>query len=248
MRILLTNDDGISAQGLNKLCACLAQIADVYVFAPTFEQSATGHGITVKTPLRITKWQIEGAKEAFAVDGLPADCVKLACEAVLDGLPDLVISGANHGTNLASDVIYSGTVSAALEGYLLGRPSLAVSLEDVQSNLPEACQFVCDFVLWWQQNNWQPKSMFNINVPAQKIKGSKYAQLGVRVYRNTFEERIDPRGNSYYWLSGSPEDQGYQGRTDVEAMAEGYITITPLSTDLTNYKVLDFLKENEPLT
>ncbi|MGI5891948.1 MAG: 5'/3'-nucleotidase SurE [Bacillota bacterium] len=248
MRILLTNDDGISAKGLANLCQELSKIAKVSVFAPAFERSATGHGITVNTPLRLNKAYMEGANEAWSVDGFPADCVKLALEYIMKEQPNIVISGVNHGSNLATDTIYSGTVSAAMEGFIFGLPSIAISLVDGESNLDVACRFVSDFCLWWEKEKFQPHSMFNINVPPGEIKGSKYAQLGVRIYRNTFEERIDPRGNQYFWLSGQPEDKGSHGRTDVEAIADGYISITPLSADLTNYKVLDFLKENPPLS
>jgi 5'-nucleotidase len=248
MRILLTNDDGINAPGLAALCQELNKIATVSVFAPTYERSATSHGITVRAPLRVQEEKMEGAAEAWAIDGFPVDCVKLALQYMMKDEPDLVISGINHGANLGTDTLYSGTVSAALEGYICGFPSIAVSLIDGKSNLEKACQFITEFCLWWQKENFKPCCTFNINVPPGEIKGCKYAQLGVRTYHNVFEERIDPRGGRYFWLSGQPEDKGCGGRSDVEIVADGCISITPLGPDLTDYKILAFIKENPPLT
>ena len=180
MRILLTNDDGISAHGIYVLCQELSEIAKVTVVAPSYEQSGTAHGITVNKPLRMIKSKMQYADMAWAVEGLTADCVKLGIEHILDELPDLVVSGINHGGNLGTDTIYSGTVSGALEGYINKIPSIAISVVDGKSNFELAAKFVKDVCLWWEREYYRPLMALNINIPGnnqKKSKVTKYVNL-----------------------------------------------------------------------
>lgn len=239
MQILLTNDDGISSRGLQELAGVLSTFAHVTVVAPAFEQSGTGHGITVLQPLRLYKADMEGPESAWAVQGMPADCVKLALEHILPQKPDLVISGVNCGPNLATDVIYSGTVSGAMEGYIYGIPSIAISLIHDFDNLSLALDFVKRICLWWEKKQFLPAMILNINVPSGKIDGYRWAKLGFRTYDNAFEERVDPMGRQYFWLHGDVVDIGDHGQTDVDVVKENKISITPLKFDLTDYARLE---------
>lgn len=245
MHILLTNDDGVDAVGLYQLAFTLYPLGKITVVAPAFEQSATGHGITVNAPLRLHRANIPHASEAWAVQGTPADCVKMALEHVLKKQPDLLISGINHGSNLGTDAIYSGTVSGALEGYIYGIPSIAISVTDGLSNFDLAANFIKKLITWWGEKGFSPCTMLNINVPPGNIKGARYTKLGFRTYENAFEERTDPMGRKYFWLHGKAVDHGDEGKTDVEAIANNFISVTPLQFDITDYTVLDKLQKNE---
>ncbi len=246
MRILITNDDGYDAPGLRALCKALGEIANITVIAPSFEQSGTGHGITVHTPLRLKKIKIPGAKEAWSLLGMPADCVKLGLEHCCKDVPDLIVSGINKGTNLGTDVFYSGTVSGALEGFINGVPAMAVSIDrGGEANLSYAGKITRDLCLWWAKNNFLPACALNLNFPAcpsENIKGLKFTKLGKRLYNNVYESRMDPMGREYFWLHGEVEEFGDEGLTDIEAVRENYISLTPMQIDLTNYAALENLK------
>ena len=244
MRLLLTNDDGINAKGLQILAAELSQIAEVFIVAPAFEQSGTGHGITINNPIRAAEviYPVPVAG-AWAVQGLPADCVKLGLDYLLKDAPSAVISGINHGANLGTDVIYSGTVSGALESFINGCPAIAVSVTDGMSNFELAAQTVRKLCLSWEFVGFQPKTMLNINVPPT-VEGIRYTSLGDRRYLQAFEERIDPMGRRYFWLHGQVEDSGKNGETDVEAVEKNLISITPIQFDLTDYHMLSELLNN----
>ncbi|NLP36231.1 MAG: 5'/3'-nucleotidase SurE [Firmicutes bacterium] len=249
MRILLTNDDGIFAEGLQTLTQEVKKIAETYVVAPDHEQSATGHAITMHRPLRAEKVRYSHSPDvpAWAVNGTPADCVKLAVEALLPQKPDLVISGINRGANLGTDVLYSGTVSAAIEGVILGIPAIAVSLAEYHNpDYTYAAAFVARLAQQHCRQNTKKDLLLNVNVPNCKpheIKGVAVCPLGVRQYKNAFAKRTDPRGRAYYWLAGELIDLEENKDTDVAAIKECKITITPIQPDLTDFTFLNELKE-----
>jgi len=236
VRILVTNDDGIQAPGLRVLARELAGLGSVLVVAPDRERSGTGHGITVHTPLRVTPVDWGEGIQAFTLNGTPADCVKLGIDALADGPCDLVISGVNRGPNLGTDVLYSGTVSGAVEGYLQGLPALAVSLDSFTSReeayVPAArlARNLAEKLL-----GLEAPLLLNVNVPGDgQARGIQITRLGVRKYRNVFDRREDPRGRTYYWLAGEAVDLDLSPGTDARALQDGYISITPLRFDLTD--------------
>ncbi len=249
MRILLANDDGIQADGLRIIGEELSKIADVFVAAPAIEQSGTGHGLTIRKPLQVEEYQLPFAVKAWKVHGLPADCVKIGIEELIKNDLDMVVSGINHGPNLGTDVIYSGTVSAAMEGLLYGYPALAVSVMGQGANYQAAAEFAAASCLKWQKKNFLPKTLLNINVPGLKpddILGKAYATLGWRWYENVFNP-VPEQGENYYWLGGDLIDTKGEGNTDVEVFNRGYISITPLFSDLTNYRILDQLQGKDDI-
>jgi 5'-nucleotidase len=258
MNILISNDDGIFAEGMRTLTKALAKPGhQVTVVCPDRERSATGHGLTMHKPLRAEMIESvfpEGVN-AWSCSGTPADCVKLALGALMDGFPDIVISGINHGANLGTDILYSGTVSAAMEGLMEGIPAIAVSLTSyTQKTFVPAADFICKLVDTPTIATMAEPMLLNVNVPAlpaERIKGSKVTRQGIRRYFDQFEKRVDPRGQTYYWLAGEAvediEDpissQGWPSEvqqalaevpTDVQAIQEGYISITPLQYNLTS--------------
>ena len=248
MRILLTNDDGFFAQGLQTLLQVLDEEGsfDVNVVAPDSQKSATGHSITLFEPIFITEHLLKNGNIGYAVRGNPADCVKLAIQGEIIPRPDVVISGINNGPNLGTDVFYSGTVSAAMEGVLLGIPSLAVSLAGFDvADYGDAARFVCKFLK--EKYNLREMGLTNINIPAcssKEWKGIKFTKLGKALYLNVFDHRLDPHGRQYFWQSGSlaPETDP---DTDLYAIQEKYISITPMHSDLTDYAKLNvWVKKN----
>lgn len=236
MRILLTNDDGFFAKGLQTLWRILAEddSFELVAVAPESQKSATGHSITLSEPLFVTERSKDGRK-GFGVRGNPADCVKLAIQGEIISRPDLVISGINNGPNLGTDVFYSGTVSAAMEGVLLGIPSLAVSLANFEADdYEDAARFVRQFL---KQRSFTEVGLLNINIPALSAEawsGIKFTKLGKAVYQNVFERRLDPRGRSYYWQAGSLAAET-DPDTDLYAVQNNYVSITPMHADLTDY-------------
>src|SRR5215475_11410086 len=194
--ILVTNDDGVHAAGLAALAAALEDLGDVYVVAPDREQSAVGHALTLHRPLRVTQM----GERRFAVNGTPSDCVNLAVLGLLPERPVLVASGINHGSNLGDDVTYSGTVSAAMEGALLGVPSVAFSL--VSGDFAEAGRVAQLVVARILVEGLPPKTLLNVNVPAGTVRGLRTTRLGHRVYSDKIVEQRDPRGRPYYWIGG----------------------------------------------
>lgn len=249
MKILLTNDDSIYAAGLAELWSALKEIAEITVVAPDRERSATGHGITVDRPLRAKHLDMfEG--RAWAVDGTPADCVKLAVNCLLEDRPDMIVAGINRGANLAIDVLYSGTVSGALEGIILGFPALAISVaEYVHPDYRYAAVFTRNLIPKVLQSRICDDTLLNINVPslpAAEIQGVEMTRLGARKYLNSFEVRTDPRGRKYYWLGEESVDLEGEADTDVAAISKNMISITPIHVDLTNYRALELLR-NLPL-
>lgn len=243
MHILVTNDDGILAIGIRTLAKALQKLGTVTVVAPDRERSATGHAITVHQPLRVRQIADYPANEAYAVDGTPADCVKLALEALPIQRPDLVISGINRGPNLGTDVLYSGTVSAAIEAAILGLPAIAVSLADFRdTDYEDAAQFATELAHMWQTKPLPPDTLLNVNWPKAVAKGVKVTVLGRRQYMNTFERRQDPWGREYFWMGGEVSADETPD-TDVWAVDNGYASITPIHFDLTNYQIMSTVRD-----
>ena len=238
MIILLSNDDGIHSEGLVAIEESLKSVAEVYTVAPEREQTSMSHALTLHRPLRVR----EIAPKRMAVDGTPVDCVKLALTGLLPVRPNLVVSGINKGPNLGDDIIYSGTVSAALEGALLGIPALAVSLVTFENfKFAAAAEFTATFIARLQKQGIPSDMLLNVNVPSlskTEIKGWRFTRQGKRHYSEKIVERVDPRGKKYYWIGGDylgfAQDEG----TDCVAVHEGYISVTPLQVDLTNHKLL----------
>jgi 5'-nucleotidase len=241
MLILLTNDDGINAEGLRALIdrALAVDGARILVVAPDRERSASGHAISIHQPVEVIEIRSDQKIKMFAAGGTPADCVKLAVEGILEETPDLIISGINRGPNLGTDVFYSGTVSAALEGALMGIKSIAVSVgafENVDYSL--AADFAVSFGLKMLSGQDYP-FLVNINVPAvpgESVAGIAITRLGIQTYRDVFKKRVDPKGRCWFWLSGSRVEQDEIDDTDVCAIRRNLISVTPLGTDLTDYK------------
>jgi len=238
MRILVTNDDGVTAPGIRALAQAMKELGDVAVVAPDTEQSAMGHALTLKQPLRVQ----ELGAGVFGVSGTPTDCVLLAVQGpLLDARPDLVVSGVNAGPNMGDDVTYSGTVSAAFEGTLLGIPSIAVSLatyDDYPYDSAAACAArVARAVI---ARGLPPKTLLNVNVPPlemAEIQGYRLTRLGHRIFRNAIVTKTDPRGRPYYWVAGTPEWDVME-TSDMSATQEGFVSVTPLNMDMTDYKLL----------
>ncbi|MBE9116550.1 5'/3'-nucleotidase SurE [Lusitaniella coriacea LEGE 07157] len=261
--LLISNDDGIFAMGVRTLADTLAKAGHhVTVVCPDRERSATGHGLTLHQPIRANRVDsiFHPNVTAWSCSGTPSDCVKLALHALLEVRPDFVLSGINHGSNLGTDVLYSGTVSAAMEGVIEGIPSVALSLASFKSSeFPTAAQFARTLLAKFAQNPLKEATLLNINVPPvtpDAIAGVTIARQGLRRYIEQFEKRIDPRGKSYYWLAGEViEDIEQSDRlhlpdgipTDVRAIQENYITITPLQYNLTDVRSVDQLLNNPSL-
>jgi 5'-nucleotidase len=234
--ILVCNDDGIQAAGLRALEVALAPLGEVWVVAPDREQSATSHSLSLLRPLRVD----EVGPRRLAVDGTPTDCVNLAINGMLPERPALVLSGINHGGNLGDDITYSGTVSAAMEATLLGVPSIAVSLvmNGRTADFGPASTFAARLAALVLRRGLPRDTLLNVNVPdrpVSEIRGYVVTRQGKRRYGDAIVEKVDPRGKKYYWIGGT--DLGFvpaEG-TDCVAVESGYISLTPLHLDLTNY-------------
>ena len=243
MLILLSNDDGIFAPGLNALAAELGKIAQVVVVAPDREQSASSHSLTLHRPLRVHRV----GKDRWAVDGTPTDCVTLAVGKLLGHRrPDLIVSGINHGPNMGDDVLYSGTVAAAFEGFVQGIPAIAVSqLEWREVDLRKPARFVRRFIESVPELLDTPKLLLNMNIPKpgrQGLRGFRVTRLGHRVYNDVIQEKKDPRGRSYYWIAGHPTWYA-RADTDYAAIKAGYVSVTPLKMDYTHYEQLEHMRD-----
>jgi 5'-nucleotidase len=238
LKILLTNDDGIYAQGLGALYRELNGDFELVVVAPETEMSAVGHAITLDSPLRVRDVYKNGSFFGYGVSGTPADCVKIAVEELLEIPPDLIISGINLGANVGVNVLYSGTVSAATEGAFLGIRSAAISL-DTLKKAPDfgfAARFSREIIGFIVKSNLKKGTALNVNIPAipeDKIKGISFTGQGTRRQKEKFESRIDPRGNVYYWLSAEIPVEDEAVDSDIRALREQRISITPITYDLT---------------
>lgn len=244
MRILCTNDDGILAHGLECLVRAAEQIADVTVVAPDREQSATSHSLTLHHPLR----PVRRGERRFQVDGTPTDCVMLAVEALMPERPDFVLSGINHGQNMGEDVLYSGTVAAAMEGLALGIPSIAFSFAggDLRADIAKLNEQISVLVPLLAHLTSLPRfpehTLLNVNLPprsAEDIRGVKLTRLGRRVYSNSIQPMKDPWGRHIYWIGGG--EISWHGATDsdFQAIHDGFVSVTPLHLDLTHRDILE---------
>lgn len=250
MRVLLTNDDGYQSEGIHALARAFARVADVLVAAPHHNRSASGHSITLHKPLRIFPVEIPGAKvTAWATTGTPADCVVLALYDLLPVHPDIVVSGINVGLNIGRDLTYSGTVSGALEAAIIGVPSIAVSVDaGTPQRFDVAARFAVILAEHVVAHGVPAETILNVNVPnlpAEAIREVAITRQGDRRYVSSLEKRIDPRGEPYYWLSGSRATVEEQAGTDSHALARGAISVTPVHTDMTLPTLLARLREWE---
>jgi 5'-nucleotidase len=235
MIILVCNDDGVRSEGIQSLARALDALGEVFVVAPDREQSAAGHSLTLHRPLRVE--QI--APRQFAIDGTPTDCVNLAVSGILPGRPGLVVSGINKGANLGDDITYSGTVSAAMEGTLLGIPSVAVSLAGrTEFEFGPAAEFAARLVTQVIARGLPPDTLLNVNVPdrpREAMTGFRITKQGKRRYGEALIEKLDPRGKKYYWIGGDELGFVHEEGTDYAAILEGAVSITPVHLDLTHY-------------
>jgi 5'-nucleotidase len=243
--VLLTNDDGINSPGLYALYDAFSRKWKTYIVAPEWERSASSHAVTLHRPLRVRKVK----NMVYSVDGTPSDCVHLAVNGLLRKKPDIIISGINLGENLGDDITYSGTVSAAFEGTLLGIPSIAISIEGRRNFCFEPAVIVAEKIASVVLEHGLPQDTFlNVNVPnvpdINQIKGIRITRKGKRVYKEQVVRRKDPRGKWYYWIGGdNTNNQIPLEGSDIEAIKEGYVSITPINVDLTNYNVMEGLKK-----
>ncbi|HWG84021.1 MAG TPA: 5'/3'-nucleotidase SurE [Deinococcales bacterium] len=249
MRILVANDDGIFSPGIKALALAMATLGDVAVVAPDVEQSAVGHGITVRRPLRFkhTKSAGFGDIPAYRVDGTPADCVVLGVYNL--GRPDLVVSGINIGSNLGYDLTHSGTVAAALEGTSLGIPSMAFSLRVGEGELDftAPAQYAARLAKVVLERGLPPRTLLNVNFPVSTPLGVKVTTQGTHHYSDTIVKRFDPEGQEYYWVAGKPTGDDEEG-TDFQAVSQGYVSVTPLYMDFTHRGLLAELEGALPGT
>jgi 5'-nucleotidase len=247
MRVLLTNDDGIFSKGIEALYLALQEQHEVMVVAPETEQSAVGHAITMMDPLRVKEVNRNGSFFGYALSGTPADCVKLAITELMQPAPDVVVSGINMGANVGVNVIYSGTVSAATEGTVLGVPSLAVSIESfTTTDFAAATDFIVMLLGLVEKHGLPPGVLLNVNVPAlprDAVRGVRVTRQGDARFLDHYDRRVDPRDHIYYWLCGSTQSPGEAPDTDAGALAANFISVTPIHYDLTHYAMLDVLKK-----
>ncbi len=262
--ILITNDDGINSEGLRVLTESLGAIGNIYVIAPDRERSGVSHALTLHRPLKV----IELGKNIYAVNGTPTDCVAIGVKKILPEMPDLIVSGINAGPNLGDDITYSGTVSAAIEGTILGIPSFAISLDTyLTRRLNHSEGLYCEYKkCFWHtcgeiariiamyiiEHSLPYDTFLNVNVPnlpLEEIKGIKITRQGKRIYENAIKEVYSPSGEKHYWIGGGEPYWEHGEDTDICAVNNGYISITPLHPDLTNHEAIGYLnKKMEFLT
>ncbi len=242
--ILVSNDDGVDAPGIRVLASALAEIGDVSVVAPDRERSAASHSLTLQVPLRAQRID----DSTVSVDGTPTDCVMLAVRNLLQKRPDLVVSGINRGPNMGDDLTYSGTVAAAMEGTLLGIPSIAVSLDrpgDRPYDYRAAGAVARELATVVLERGLPEWTLLNVNVPhvpLREIKGIKITKQGKQIYEDLIVEKTDPRGRAYYWIGGQQETWSIEPNTDYTTLAKGYVSVMPVQLDLTDYRMFATLE------
>jgi 5'-nucleotidase len=242
--ILVTNDDGADSPGLSALARALRKVDEVCVIAPNRNWTAAGHTKTLDRPLRVAEITLPGTRlAAFSSDGSPSDCVALGFLGLAPERPRLVVSGINTGPNMGSDITYSGTVSAAMEGVVSGVPAIAVSLADYYEwDFAYAAQFAARLARRVLQKGLENDVLLNVNVPRGRrkaIRGVKVTRLGRREYNDELIRRKDPFGRDYYWIGGSPPSGAGEPGTDLHAVAAGYVSVTPVQLDLTNHDLIE---------
>ena len=239
-KILVTNDDGVHSEGIHALAAALTALGEVIVVAPHIEASAIGHALTLRRPLRMEKLR-DGIYE---VDGTPTDCVNIAITQLYRIRPDLVVSGINKGYNLGDDVTYSGTVAGAMEGALLGIPSIAVSLQRTETfDFGPSAQAAAAIATMVLERGLPSRTFININVPEGTPRGMRATVQAKRNHVTVVAEREDPRGRPYYWIEEGQNDWEPHDRSDYQAVRDGYVSVTPLQPDLTAHDALVFVEE-----
>ena len=253
--ILVTNDDGVDAPGLLALAQALRQLegVEVSVLAPDRNWSASGHVKTLHRPLRVWEVELDDGTRALTTDGAPSDCVALAMLGLLEKPVDLVVSGINAHANLGHDVTYSGTVTAAMEAVISGVPGIAVSLDNPydpshRADYRPAAEIARRVVAWVLGHGLPQGILLNVNVPLEsleEIRGVKITRMGLRVYRDRLIKRLDPAGRPYYWIGGEAPTGVPEDGTDIGALAQGYVSITPLQLDLTAYAAMEGLRALE---
>ena len=245
-KILITNDDGIFSDGILALWQALSTIGETLVVAPNQERSASSHSITLNDPIRTQQIERKKGFNGWSVNGTPADCVKIAIRTISDNLPDLVVSGINHGSNLGKNVLYSGTVSAAAEGAILGIPSIAISLASNKADDFNLSKRTAIEMAKFAMEAKLPKGTFlNVNIPsckADEVKGKKITKQGNQCFDDYYEERLDPRKRSYYWIKGHIVDPDTTNEYDGKAVEDNYISVTPMQLTLTNEKYISKIK------
>lgn len=246
MEILITNDDGIYAEGIYALATALKKAGNVTVVAPDTQRSAVGHAITITDPLRVTEARRNGKFFGYAASGTPADCVKLGIKSIMKKRPDLVVSGVNLGGNQAYNILYSGTVSGATEGSLLGIPSMAVSLDTFKNpDFGPSADFALKMAKLMARREVPAGTLLNVNVPnlpRKRIKGVRVTNQSLTCFNDWFDKRTDPHGNTYYWMTGDYKPKDADKASDLNALLAGYISVTPIQFDLTNYKFIPELE------
>lgn len=240
VRFLVTNDDGIHARGLQLLAEAAGDLGEVDVVAPDRQQSASSHSLTMHRPLRVTR----NDRGGYVVDGTPTDCVLLAVNELLDRSPDFVISGVNHGPNMGEDVLYSGTVAAAMEGTILGIPSIALSFagsreERLRDYGPRIRSVLASLT---RQDEFPEETFFNVNLPPvrpDEVEGLRVTALGRRVYSDSLTRNDDPHGREYFWIGGGQSHWTGREDSDFRAVQAGFVSVTPLHLDLTNFELME---------
>lgn len=243
IRILISNDDGINSAGLNALSEALRILGEIVIVAPDRDQSAVSHSLSLYRPLRID----EIAENVYSIDGTPTDCINLAINGLLiDRKPDLIVSGINKGENLGDDITYSGTVSAAMEGTLLGIPSIAVSLTTKCNFYFDTASYYSLMIVKYVLRRGLPEGiLLNVNIPnlpKDKVRGVKVTRQGKRVYGEPIVENTDPRGRKYYWIGGNELGSLDIENSDIIAVRQGSVSVTPIKLDLTDYGFLERLE------
>ncbi|QQS46257.1 MAG: 5'/3'-nucleotidase SurE [Acidobacteriota bacterium] len=237
-KILVTNDDGYFSEGLAALASTLEKIGEVTVVAPASEQSATAHSLTLTRPLRVRRI----ADRRYSIDGTPTDCVTLALTTILTERPAIVVSGINHGANLGDDVTYSGTVAGALEASIFKLPGIAVSLVARDGDFRPAAEFAADLTQRVLKDGLPEGTILNVNVPLGPVRGVRFTHQGIKIARVSVVEGIDPRGKEYFWIGEQEVTWKQDPGSDYEAIANGMVSITPLRTDMTDYRTLDEIR------
>ena len=246
--ILVTNDDGITAPGIRKLIEIMTEIGDVVVVAPDSPQSGKGHAITINQTLSFEELKLDGPQRDFSCSGTPVDCVKIALDKILTRRPNLVVSGINHGSNSSINVIYSGTMSAAVEAGVEGLQAIGFSLSDFswEADFDQAKDYIKSIVLKTLENPMPKGIVLNVNIPKLKkeeIKGIKVCKQANAKWEESFDERVNPHGKKYYWLSGYFNNMDNSEDADETALSEGYISVVPVKFDLTAYEYIDSLSK-----
>ena len=245
--ILVTNDDGVHSRGLISLFRSMQELGDAYIIAPDRERSAVSHALTMHKPLKVDKLK----KRIFSINGTPTDCVAIGVNKILPNKPAFIVSGINKGANLGDDITYSGTVSAAIEATIMGIPAFAVSLVTMKkslsvSNFTAASEVALSIGGYILEHSLPYDTLLNVNVPntnARSIKGMKLTRQGKRIYDDSIKETFDPHGEKHYWIGGGNPYWEHGTDTDIQAIQDNYISVTPIHLDLTNYDALKFLKK-----